>query len=83
MSECKPLPAGHGPHEEPAPVSRHTDCVSQPPLFSAHVVLGLHPVLPLPRCSAACWNSKQNISAVHHILAKVLTPDAFSTGVKV
>ena len=47
MDECKPLPA---------PVSRHTDCASQPPMFSAHMVLGLHPVLPLPRSSGTHWN---------------------------
>jgi hypothetical protein len=67
-------------------VSRHTDCASQPPLFSAHVVLGLHPVLPPPRCSGASWNLKERLKATRHITVskrRVVSSRRFQRGFNV
>ena len=40
---------GHVPQlDPPAPSSEHCVDGSQPPLFSAQLLIGLHPDLPLP-----------------------------------
>ena len=61
-------------------MSRHTDCASQPPLFSAHVVLGLHPVLPLPRAQSGHGPHSTAPGTFTHTVAASHPPSGAYTG---